>query len=215
MKLFFALFSIAVIALAVFPFLNQSEKSQSVSGLPWQIDTMPDGSTQVFGLHIGSSTLSDAVDVFGGDVEVAIIAATDEPGNLEMYYGHYRAGLLSGKLVLETHVDQQKIKQWRDNAIMSEYMASGRAKKYILSPEDLTQVLNEAVVGLTFIPVVNLDDDVIIARFGEPSEKIVATDVTHYLYPSKGLVIALHESAKEVIQYVHPRAFERLSHPLR
>ena len=54
-----------------------------------------------------------------------------------------------------------------------------------------------------------------IGRFGEPAEQIQATGVTHYLYPDKGLVVALHENSKEVIQYVHPARFEQLSQPLR
>ena len=102
MKVFFAFCALLAVVLAIFPFLNQSENAEPLTGLPWQIDVLEDGSTRVFGLQIGVSTLSDAIDVLGGDMDLAIIAATDEVGSLEMYYGHYRAGLLSGKLVLQT-----------------------------------------------------------------------------------------------------------------
>ena len=215
MKVFFAFCALLAVVLAIFPFLNQSENAEPLTGLPWQIDVLEDGSTRVFGLQIGVSTLSDAIDVLGGDMDLAIIAATDEVGSLEMYYGHYRAGLLSGKLVLQTVVSDQNIQRWRDNAVSSEYMASGQAKKYILSPDDWTQVLKETVTGLTFIPVVNLDEEVILARFGEPDQRIMLTGVMHYLYPRMGLSIALDESNREVIQYIHPDVFERLSLPLQ
>lgn len=214
MKIFFALFFLLAIVLAVYPFLDQSDNTETLTGLPWQIEILHDGSTEVFGLHIGNSRLSDAIAMLGNDMELAIIAATDEVGNLEMYYGHYRAGLLSGKLVLQTDISEQKIKAWRDNAIRSEYMATGKAKKYILSPDDLPHVLNETIIGLTFIPAVNLDEAVIVARFGEPEQRLQSVGAMHFLYPEKGLDIVLHEKSKEVLQYVSPQMFQQLIQPL-
>ena len=208
------MFFLLAIVLAVYPFLDQSDNTETLTGLPWQIEILHDGSTEVFGLHIGNSRLSDAITMLGNDMELAIIAATDEVGNLEMYYGHYRAGLLSGKLVLQTDISEQKIKAWRDNAIRSEYMATGKAKKYILSPDDLPHVLNETIIGLTFIPAVNLDEAVILARFGEPEQRLQSAGAVHFLYPEKGLDIVLHEKSKEVLQYVSPDAFQQLIQPL-
>lgn len=214
MKTFFALFVLLAVALAIYPFLNSSENSGTVTGLPWQITVQPDGSSKVFGLHIGHSRLSDAYEILGDDMELAIIAATDETGELEMYYGHYQAGLLSGKLVLQTSASDLDIKRWRENAAKAEYMASGRAKKYILSDADSTQVLQEIITGITFIPAVNLDEEVILARFGQPEKQLKQAEATHYLYPDKGLDIALYKEAKEVLQYVSPAAFSQLSRPL-
>lgn len=186
-------------------------------GLPWQIEILHDGSTEVFGIHVGASRLADAIEILGSDMDLAIIAATDadESGNLEMYYGHYKAGLLSGKLILQTHASEQDIKRWSDNSPRFEYMASGLAKKHILLDNDLPQVLDEIIISLTFIPGVNLDEEVILARFGEPEKRIQLPGVTHYLYPKKGLDIALHENSNEVLQYVAPEAFKQLTQPLR
>jgi hypothetical protein len=214
-KIFFFLFTLLAVVLAVFPFLDQSDDAEKLSGLPWQIDILPDGSTEVFGLQVGSSRLSDVLDILGSDMDMAIVAATDEVGSLEMYYGHYRAGLLSGKLVLQTDISEQEILRLRENSVSSEYMASGQAKKYILSPDDLIQVLDEIVTGLTFIPTSNLDEEIILSRFGEAKERVQLTGVTHYLYPDKGLAIALHEDGKEVLQYVSPDMFQQLVAPLR
>jgi len=216
-KIFFILFALLAILLAAYPFLDQPEKTETLTGLPWQIEIQADGSTQVFGLHIGKSRLSDALEILGGDMDLAIIAATDvdETGNLEMYYGYYKAGLLSGKLVLQTHASEQDIKRWSDNSPKFEYMASGLAKKHLLLDDDLPQVLDETIIGLTFIPAVNLDEEVILARFGEPENRIELPGVIHYLYPQKGLGIALHADSKEVLQYVRPMAFEQLMQPLQ
>ena len=211
------MFALLAVLLAAYPFLDQSEKTETLTGLPWQIEIQADGSTQVFGLHIGKSRLSDAIEILGGDMDLAIVAATDadESGNLEMYYGYYKAGLLSGKLILQTHASEQDINRWSDNSPKFEYMASGLAKKHILLDDDLPQVLDEVIISLTFIPSVNLDEEVILARFGEPEKRISLPGVTHYLYPAKGLDIALHEESKEVLQYVRPTAFEQLMQPLQ
>jgi hypothetical protein len=204
-KTFFLLFFILAAILLVSPFLNDAENTEVVTGLPWQIEVMPDGTTQVFGLHIGVSRLSDVLGILGDDdVEVAIIAASDEVGSLEMYYGHYRAGVISGVLVVQTSASEQNIKDWREHAVKSDYMASGQAKKYLLSGDELNKALNEIVTGLTFIPTINLDEEIILARFGKPADRVQLDGATHFRYPEKGLDIALFEQAKEVIQYVLP-----------
>jgi hypothetical protein len=155
------------------------------------------------------------IAVLGSNMELAIVASNDEAGNLEMYYGDYQAGLLSGKLVLQTDASQLDIQRWRDNAVKSEFMASGKAKKYTLSNDDVTQALKETVTGISFIPAVNLDEEVILARFDEPEKRIQLTGVTHFLYPAKGLDIALYDDSKEVLQYVAPEAFQQLMEPLQ
>lgn len=209
MKIFFLLFALLAAVLLVSPFLKESEHTEIVRGLPWQVDIFPDGSTRVFGLHIGVSHLSDVLGILGDDdMELAVIAASDEVGSLEMYYGHYRAGVISGKLIVQTSASEENIKSWRKRAAKFDYMASGKAKKYILSEGDLKLALNEKITGLTFIPSSNLDEEIILMRFGEPTERVQLENAIHYLYPKKGLDIALFEDAKEVLQYVSPNAFE-------
>ena len=190
--------------LATYPFLKQAEHSNPLTGLPWQIDVLADGTTKVFGINIGSSRLSDAVKHLGDDMEVAIIAATDEVGKLEMYFRSYRIGLLSGKIILSTVTSEQNIKNWRDNAVKTDYVATGRAKKYFLSDEDMSTALEEVITGITFIPSVNLDEEVIQARFGVPDKREVVDGEIHFNYLRKGLTIAYSEDAKEVLQYSVP-----------
>ena len=204
MKSFFFVLALLAVVLAFYPFLDRSGDSAVITGLPWQIEVLPDGSTKVFALHLGNSRLSDAVKLLGDDMEVAIIAASDEIGSLEMYFRSYRVGLLSGKIVLKTDASESNIKDWRHNAIKSDYVATGRAKKYILSEKDLEKAMDEVVTGITFIPSVNLDAEVIYARFGEPDIREIQDGAEHFIYLRQGLDIALFKDAKEVLQYVVP-----------
>jgi len=202
----FALVSVLLIAvLAFYPFFNQTEQAVPLTGLPWQVEIMADGTTQIFGLNIGHTRLADAAKFLGDDMEVAVIAAADETGRLEMYFRSYRVGLLSGKIILKTSASEQDIESWRGNATKSDYVATGRAKKYVLSASDLDTAVNEVITGITFIPSVNLDEKIILARFGTPDKREKLAGALHFVYLKKGLDIVLYENAKEVLQYSIPQ----------
>lgn len=215
MKIFFGIFTLLLVALAIYPFLMPSEQKEELTGLPWQIEVLPDGTTRVFGIKPGVTHLYDAVALLGSEMELAVIAAGDETGNLEMFYDSYHAGLLSGKLVLQTGTSELDITRWRENAVKAEYAGTGKAKKYTLSRDDVSQALNETISSITFIPAVNLDEEVIIARFGEPEKRLQSGGAQHFLYPDKGLDVALHDDAKEILQYVSPADFQQLIQPLQ
>ena len=206
MKSLLFVFVVFVVLMAFYPFMNQSDQPEELTGLPWQIEITTDGTTKVFGIHLGHSRLSDALTVFGDDMEVAIIAASDEVGKLEMYFRSYRVGLLSGKIIVKTDTSEQRIKDWRERSIKSDYVATGRAKKYMLSEHDLVIAMDEVITGITFLPSVNLDEEIILARFGEPDRREQLDGVVNYIYVKQGLDIALFEDAKEVLQYVVPKA---------
>ena len=216
MKVFFGLFALLAVFAAAYPFLFDTDKTtQSVQGLPWQIQKDADGNTQVFSLQPGHSRLSDAIRVLGDDLQLAVIAAKGETGTLEMYYGHYRAGLLSGRIILQAENTVEQIEYWKATAIRVEVMPSGQARRYQLDPASLPDILHSIIIAITFIPAVNLDEATILSRFGKADEVIkVNEDVSHYLYADRGLDIALSQRQKEVLQYVQPERFEQLRQPL-
>jgi hypothetical protein len=214
MRRFLPTFLIIILVLAIYPFLGKDEKPVGVVGLPWQIEILPGGSTKVFGLVPGQTTLGQASTRLGEDMELAVMAAAGEIGSLEMYYNQHRTGLLSAKLVLGAAVDADSLKAMRDNAPSTKVMKSG-VRKYILNREDHEKAFKAVIQSIAYIPSTNLDHETIIKRFGEPAE-VIKTDgkATHYLYPEKGLDVILNEDSKEVLQYVAPSEFWRLREPL-
>ena len=50
---------------------------EPVTGLPWQVDILPDGTSRVFGITLGRSTLDEAIQALGNDMQLAIIAAPE------------------------------------------------------------------------------------------------------------------------------------------
>ncbi|HRP74096.1 MAG TPA: hypothetical protein PK725_07275 [Rhodocyclaceae bacterium] len=193
---------------------SDRDSVEPAAGLPWQIVLTADGDTRVFGLMPGSSRIDDALAVFGDDIDIAIVAPPARPARLEAYFSAMRAGFVTGKLVLTVDVPDDVIDAMRERAVRSTYMESA-ARKYALHSEDLVAARAAPIRVITFIPSVDLDEAVIIARFGEPAMRIDGSDgVEHFLYPPLGLDIALSTRGKEVFQYVAPRDFALLRDPL-
>ena len=214
MKIFFPTFLLIILVLAIYPFIDNDDAPKKLTGLPWQIESLPEGKTRVFGIVPGSSTLAQAAKALGADYELALVAKADSL-SLEMYYSHYRAGLLSGKLVIAAKTPAKVLEDLRQSAVKTEYMGDGKAKKLLLDEPGKQLALQQVVDVMAFIPAVNLDDEIIRQRFGEPAELLQQPDgVAHYLYPAKGLDIALSDSEKEVLQYIAPAEFTRLRQPL-
>lgn len=212
--LFLVLLFVAVVAVTLLLPKDENRNAQAVTGLPWQVEIMPDGNSKVFGLTLNVSTIGDARKTFGPDMEIAIIAAPNEAGSLEAYYSRVTAGIISGKIIFTAGLDRETIERMRQRAPKSEYMESS-TRKYALHQEDLAFAENSPITGITFIPQASLDADVALTRFGQPGERIRASEqVEHLLYPDKGLTLTLDSQGKEVLQYVAPRQFARLRDPL-
>ncbi len=214
MRRFLPTFLVITLVLAIYPFIGNDRQNNTVTGLPWQIEVLPDGATRVFGIVPGQTTLGEAAEHLGADMELAVMVAKGEAGSLEMYYGQYRAGLMSAKLVLAAEMDAETIESMQQNAADKEILKSG-VRKYVLSEQDYARAFDAVINSIAFIPAVNLDHDIITKRFGEADEVIRSDDgVSHYLYPAKGLDVILSEEGKEVLQYVAPGEFKRLREPL-
>ena len=182
--------------------------------LPWQIERLPDGGSRVFGLTLGRSTLEEARQQLGGDVQVALIVAQGETGSLEAYCESIDAGAVKGKLVLTLETSLAQREQMLARARKVDYMQSA-ARRVELGAEDLRQADRAPIIAITFIPAANLDEQVVLQRFGVPGERLRSGEhKEHFLYPELGLDLQLDAKGKEVLQYVAPRDFARLRAPL-
>lgn len=201
------------------PAASQADGNITSPGLPWQIESLPDGSSRVMGLVLSSgseaSTLADVRRLFGAEVPIAVIAAPGEDGSLEAFVDPAQLGFVSGKLVVTARLDATTLRGLRERAIKSDFMESA-TRKYTLSPADEALALKAPVSSLSFIPQARLDAQAILARFGQPARRVQSNGhLEHFLYPDKGLDVILDTEGKELLQYVAPAAFERLSAPLQ
>lgn len=213
-----ALFIAIIVALLALPILFHVEDTgrneTPTEGMPWQIDVLPDGATRVFGLIPGRSKLDDARKLLGGDVQVALVIAPGESGAVEAYYESVTAGPVTGKMVLtlDTTLDQRE--QMLKRAPKVDYMKSS-TRRVTLGEDDFVQAGALTITAIAFIPSANLDEQIILQRFGVPAERIRSSEEReHFLYPGKGLDLQLDAKGKELLQYVAPQNFAQLRDPL-
>lgn len=182
--------------------------------LPWQIAVLDEGYVRVFNLIPGRSTLQQAIQHFGLDYEIAVVSPPQARGSLEAFFETANAGYITGKALVKVDLADDKLNQLRDRAVKVEFMESA-TRKYTLHPDDLAWALQQPFQVIAFIPSADLNEQVILERFGTPAERIRSTDqIEHFLYPQHGLDITLDAQGKELLQYVAPKDFELLRQPL-
>jgi hypothetical protein len=185
------------------------------AGLPWQVQINGAGASQVFGLSLGQATrLADVQARFPEDLSVALVAPNGQAPTLEAYVESFRAGFITGKLVLAFAADAAWLEQARARSPGHQISDEGRSRRYKLAAQDQPQAAQAPLLALSFLPSARLDEAAVTPRFGAPTERITGPQgELHLLYPATGVAIVLPPaqgdaaSAKAVIQYVAPQQF--------
>ncbi len=217
LRIFLAITALTIAALAVPFFLPGGPgpaPGEADQGLPWQVEALPGGRSRVFGLVLGDATLEDARARLGKGMQVAIVVAPGEPASLEAFHDQVNAGFVLGRMVLGTKLPLPSIEAMLARAKKAEYMES-TTRRVTLNDEDMAAALAATVSAIAFVPTVQLDEAMVLQRFGQPAQRLRSSPTTeHFLYPERGLDLVLDSAGKEVLQYVAPRDFERLRAPL-
>jgi hypothetical protein len=101
-----------------------------------------------------------------------------------------------------------------DRGLRLSTLPSG-VRKVELASEDVAQLASAPIVHITYIPGPDLDEPLLLARFGEPAQRLPEGEaVVHWLYPDKGLDIAVNRDGREMLQYVAPARFGEVVQPL-
>lgn len=213
-----ALFIAIVVALLALPLLfmpaDEGDKTPTEENLPWQIKRLPDGATRVFGLVPGRSTLAEARHRLGNDAQIALVVAPGESGSLEVFYDSFSAGFVTGKMILTLASTTDQREGMLARARKVRFMESA-TRRIELGAEDQAKAETAVISAIVFIPAAQLDEEIVLQRFGPPAERIRSDETReHFLYPDKGLDLQLDAKGKEVLQYVAPADFGRLRDPL-
>ena len=216
MKFALALLAFIVAAL-VLPFFFPAGQKEGVdpnANLPWQIELDGQGGSRVFGLQPGLSTLGDARRQFGGDNEVAIVAAPGEVGTVESYWAQVPLGFVLARVIVTVDANAGQVTAMRERALKAQHMES-TTRKITLHPDDLAAIDTMPIRAVSIIPSVSLDEAMVVQRFGQPQERLKVSETrVHLLYPDRGLDVIVDTDGKELLQYVAPRSFALLRAPL-
>lgn len=187
-----------------------------VQAYPWQVNELPGGRSRVFGVVLGETSLKE-VDVILKSIPTVALFEANGKLSLEAYYKNVLLGGLIGSFIFTLQAEDKQL-----NAIKKESSKTKRAEdngiRYELDKPSSDKLKSFVVKNLIYIPTVQLDEETIIKRFGEPSYKIKLETKEvgwHYLYKEKGLDLIYKEEGKEVLQYVLPKDFNALFEPLR
>lgn len=182
---------------------------------PWRIAVGADGRSRALGLQLGSDTLGTLQARLGEALQPALVARRGEAGALEALVDPFSAGFVSGRLVLAFDAPPEALARWRDGAAKSDVAETG-ARRYTLSAAALQEAASAPLAGASFLPALALGEAELTQRFGAPAAVHAASaaegeqaGVQTWLYPERGLAIALQPGRKAVLQYVAPADFER------
>ena len=223
MKKVILIIVVVLVALFLLTKTNQSVKHEQTGVYPWQIDIVENGSVRVFNITLEKTSLAEANVILNTEPKIALFESKTGLA-LEAFYKGVMKGGLGGDYILTMQADDKLLSEMKENIkklnLKAKPMESGSIQ-YTLDQSSYQLALTLKVKSLNFIPYANLDEEIIVKRFGEPDSVITSKldddkEVLqkHYLYSAKGLDIILNTKGKEVLQYATPADFKRLVEPL-
>lgn len=207
--------SLLALAIGIFAPAQFSEPKKDIDNhLPWKVN-QSQNTTEVFGLHLGLSTMLQGLERFLASAEVSLFVSKDDDYMVEAFFDNVNIAGLGAKIVLTADLTTEQMKEMLKRGLRISTLGSG-TKKVVLHPDDLLVVRASPIATITYLPKIQLKPEFIQKRFGEPSQKIKEqkSDATHWLYPALGVDVTLSESEKDLIQYIQPSRFSALLMPL-
>lgn len=182
--------------------------------LPWHIEHPSRGTLRIFGLTLGQSTTGDAELRFRENAKPSLFRSPDGRLAAEMFFEQVTLAGIKSKIVLSISVPDAELQGMYERGLR--VSGTGNGKKIVLAPEDAARARALPINGLTYMPSIRLEEEVMGKRFGQPAQRIreKTSGAVHWLYPQHGLDIVLGNGEKPVLQYVPPSEFDKLLQPL-
>ncbi len=217
---------LSILAFAVFAFIGimlllpDENIEDQTPRLPWQVEQDGQGRTQVFGFTLGETTLGEIRRLFQEEGEINLFARLDPDHQAigytaEAYFDQIYLNRIRGDFVIGIQADPATLGPMYERGLRISQLGSG-AKKVKLDPADIATLETLPISTITYLPWKSLDAEIVAKRFGAPAEQRLEpeTGVTHWLYPDKGMDLAMDKKGGVVIQYVNRDAFADLIAPL-
>jgi hypothetical protein len=176
--------------------------------LPWDIKVFPDGTSAVFGVHLGKDSLLEFKRVYDQKADLAIFVDPDKKASLEAYFGTMNVGALTASVAIVAKTDPKELNEWIANNHAKPDPTPSGAWKYPMTDEHIRKAQYFPIESITYRPAAKYTTDLIDRHFGKPEEIRNTKGSTQYwLYPKKGLLIAVNSDGKDLFQYISPKDF--------
>ena len=212
---FLGVLLVTLLALGIGLLIPMKQDDNHPAMLPWVIKVNSDGSSTVFGLTLGRSTLGDAERQFQEEAELTMFRSARGRLSVEGYFDDVILSGFAARFVLVAHLSDAELKAIYNRGLRIATMGDGQ-HKITMQPDDIAKVRATPIASITYLPKTSIGWTTVAKRFGKPSLKVTEPDgaTEHWLYPAEGLDIAINTSGKVVMQYVAPRDFGRVMAPL-
>jgi len=124
---------------------------------------------------------------------------------LETYFERVFLSGLRADFVLVLEADDAQLQEIYDRGSRIS-RTSDATRQVELNDADRSRVSGLPIRLINYIPYANLEENLIVGRFGQPSVKIkeMESGITQWIYPQRGFSIGLNPDGKELIQYMPP-----------
>lgn len=182
--------------------------------LPWALEVESPQRVRAFGLWLGEATLADAEQRYRMPAEAGLFLDPGGRLSVEAYFDGITLAGLSAKLVLELQADATDLARWQAAAVRRIGLRSGSVRLVLPEAQD-AELRRLPVRSLTYMPRIDLESDTLRQRFGEPQRVVVMDEErSHWLYPDRGLDIIVDQDGREILQYLLPAEFTRITSQL-
>lgn len=198
--------------LALFIWISWTPPSQQQGVyFPWQTRKLESGESCTFSLCLGKSTLKEVL-ALSPEASVSIFYHPEGSLQLEAFIADFKTGPLIANLAIELDAPQTLLKQAYEDYEVHRKPTSQKGFQVKIDATNTPQLQNSATVtSLNYSPKAKLNDAILTEKFGKPAQIIPENErISHWLYPNKGLAIAVNTDGHDLFQYVSPEQFSLL-----
>jgi len=203
-----------LIVLAIFTLWPNNEANhEKVSNIKvWNAHIDDNGQLNVLDVVLEKSTLKQAEAVLHSQSERALfIKVKDKALQGESIEAYFPTSPDRAKLILELNAPAELLAGIKERALKTMVFPSGDAKVEI-SPQDMPAIEALTAKSITYIPPVWLTAEEIENQFGKATQQVHDADGNlHLLYPALGLDAIILLTEKNLLQFVAPDQFHRIT----
>ncbi|GEM_PF-236035 len=201
-SVFWLIFIASTLLLALLIMIQPEREKTEASHLPWNAYYDEIGQLHALGLILNKSTLRDAMDLYGKDVEVKIFLDPDkEKKSIEAYFPVMYIGAIKAALALKIELTPEELEQAYSEGKSIKINPSG-TREVSLYSSNIAKYFDHPLSSITLLPRKHLTEQAIQKRFGEADHKEIQSDnLAHWFFYEKGLEMIIDEEGPEALQY--------------
>lgn len=202
LPIFWLILISSVVILTLLIVIQPERKAVNPELLPWNSYYDESGQLYALGLTLNKSSLRDAMDLYGKDVEVKIFSdGNEENKSIEAYFPVMYIGSIKAALALKIDLTPEELEQaYNEGKSISRTPTGNREIKLYTST--IVKYFDHPLTSITLLPRKHLTEEAIQKRFGQPDYTEVQSDnLPHWFFYQKGLEIILDNDGPEALQY--------------